>query len=124
MRAANEFHPLLSNSACLRLFAMLRYAGSTPLTGECLDDHISWMIHEEKHGTIVLSGPITHSPSIPPLIGMTILRATDRSHATRIADSDPFVATGTVVYDLHDWTVLEGTISMTATLSNSAVTTI
>ena len=112
---------LLARSLALRRFVMLRRVGTAAATPELLDAHLRWVIGEEQAGRIFLSGPLTN-PASRPLHGITVLRVADLAEGERVAGLDPFVAAGVVTFELHEWTVFEGAISTTVTLSDGMVT--
>ena len=113
---ARALPPLLAHSLALELVIMLRRVGTTAPTPELLERHLRWVTDREREGAILLSGPI--DPASRPLHGMTLIRAGTVEEAELIARQDPFVIEGVVVYDLHRWTALEGSLTLTATISN------
>ncbi len=111
---------LLARSLALKLFVMLRRIGSTAVTPELLDAHLRWMIAEETAGRVFLSGPI--GAASRPLHGLTVLRTADLNEAERVARGDPFVAGGVVTFELHEWTVFEGSIPLRLSISSGTAT--
>lgn len=114
-------HPLLARAARLTLFVMLRRTVNGALLRDNLTAHLTWMIGEEKRGKIFLSGPVAPHDGPTQLHGLTILRAADMAEAEAIARQDPLIQTGAVTFELRAWTVNEGAIPLTVTLSDSTV---
>jgi uncharacterized protein YciI len=113
-------HPLLKDSAGLKLFLMLRRLVDAAALPVLVDKHLQWMIGQEKAGTIVLSGPIDQSEGAA-LQGATVVRANSLAEADSIVRKDPFVEAGAISFDLHAWTVYEGAIPVTLSLSDGRV---
>ena len=110
---------LLARAARLRLFVMLRRTQKPDMLPKLLGAHLHWMIDREKEGLIFLSGPTTPGVGSTRLDGLTIIRAADLAQAEAIAMQDPFVQNDIVGFELFEWTVNEGAIPVTITLSNS-----
>ncbi len=117
---SNDPAVLLARAAKLKLFVMLRRTLKPALLPERLGEHLRWMIGQEKEGRIFLSGPIAPHPSATALDGLTIVRADSLAAAQEIARNDPFVQSGIVAFEMREWTVNEGAIPVTVTLSDSA----
>ena len=118
---------VLARSAKLRLFVMLRRTVDPSRLSAVLAQHLNWMIAAERSGIVVMSGPMAHagpigSDPVTQLAGLTLLRAADLEAATAFARTDPFVEAGIVAFELFDWTVNEGGLTVTLTLSDSTVT--
>jgi uncharacterized protein YciI len=110
---------LLARAAKLRLFVMLRRTVNPALLPEKLGAHLRWMIDQEKDGRIFLSGPIAPHVGMTILDGLTVLRASSLAEAEEIGMQDPFVQSGVVAFEMREWTVNEGAIPLTVTLSDS-----
>ena len=100
-----------------RLFVMLRKAEKPQQSPQYFEAHLTWMIAAEKRGEIFGSGPFVAqdiAPATPgsPAGSMTILRAESREAAIRIADTDPYVLSGTISYEMKEWLVMEGSITL------------
>lgn len=112
---------LLARSASLRLVVMLRRTVRPSLIADKLVAHLAWMIEAEKAGHIFLSGPVTPREGGTKLNGLTILHVASLDEAERLAQQDPLVTAGIVTFELFEWTVNEGAIPLTLTLSDSTV---
>jgi uncharacterized protein len=116
----SEATQLLSGSARLKLFVMLRRTLEPALLREHLAEHLRWMIAAEKRGAIFLSGPIAKREGASHLDGLTIIRAASLADAEALAADDPLVRIGAVAFEMREWTANEGAINVTVTLSDSA----
>ncbi|XOK64620.1 YciI family protein [Paenibacillus elgii] len=68
------------------------------LTEELIRKHIAFQRKLEKNGQLELCGPFSDYQG-----GMMIIRASCYEEARSIAESDPFVSTGTESYELRTW---------------------
>jgi uncharacterized protein YciI len=83
--------------------------------------HLEYMIGLEKRGLVFASGPLAEGEGPPSGHGLTVLRAKDAGEARAIAAGDPFVANGLRTFDLREWTVMEGTLSLRVNFSDQSV---
>lgn len=112
---------LLARAAQLKLFIMLRRTHEPARVPLMLSAHLRWMIGAERAGQIVMSGPVLPHEGATPLDGLTIIRAGSLAEAATLAQTDPFVAEGIVAFELCEWTVNEGALTVTLTISDSTV---
>jgi uncharacterized protein YciI len=112
---------LLAHSAKLKMFVMLRRTLDRALLRENLGAHLRWMIDAESRGSIFLSGPVSGGDGSTQLDGLTIIRAPDAAAATQLANEDPLVRIQAVAFEIHEWTINEGSISLAVSLSDSSV---
>ncbi len=112
---------LLARSAKVTMFVMLRRTLDGALLRANLGAHLRWMVDAETQGKIFLSGPVTAGEGTTQLNGLTIIRAPDAAAATQLANEDPLVKIGAVAFEIGEWTINEGSISMTVSLSDSGV---
>jgi uncharacterized protein YciI len=96
---------------------------STPRPGtdraaieELVDEHISWLLGLERDGTLFASGPLLSGPGVGPGSGVTILRVPDEDTARSVAGQDPFVRAGLRTFEVHQWRVNEGSVSVQMSL--------
>jgi uncharacterized protein YciI len=120
--ARSEATQLLSRSAKLKLFVMLRRTLDPALLRAHLGEHLRWMIEAEKRGEIFLSGPIARREDGTQLDGMTVVRTATLADAEALAQTDPFVKRGAIAFEMREWTANEGSLSVTVTLSDSTAT--
>jgi uncharacterized protein YciI len=120
--ARSEATQLLSRSAKLKLFVMLRRTLDPALLRAHLGEHLRWMIEAEKRGEIFLSGPIARREDGTHLDGMTVVRTATLADAEALAQTDPFVKRGAIAFEMREWTANEGSLSVTVTLSDSTAT--
>ena len=86
-----------------------------------LPAHLEYMIGLEKRGVVFASGPLADGEGPPSGHGLTVLRTTDAQAARAIAEADPFFANGLRTFELKEWTVMEGTLSLRVNLSDRSV---
>jgi uncharacterized protein len=118
-----QYNPavLLARAARLKLFVMLRRVVRPEFLTENLGEHLRWLIDQETAGIIFLSGPVVARDDGVALAGITIIRAPTIDEAEAIARQDPFIKLGIFTFDMHEWTVNEGGISLFVSLSDSSV---
>ncbi len=86
-----------------------------------LPAHLEYMIALEKRGVVFASGPLSDGEGLPTGHGLTILRAKDAREARAIAEGDPFFANGLRTFELKEWTIMEGTLTVRVNLSDQSV---
>lgn len=84
--------------------------------GAAAPAHLRWLLALEAEGRVLLSGPLLDGPGVGPGSGVTVLRARDAGEASRIAARDPFVVAGLRTFDVFQWRLNEGSISVTVSL--------
>jgi uncharacterized protein len=84
--------------------------------GAVVPAHLRWLLALEAEGRVLLSGPLLDGPGVGPGSGVTVLRARDADEASRIAARDPFVVAGLRAFDVFQWRLNEGSISVTVSL--------
>jgi uncharacterized protein len=83
--------------------------------------HLDYMISLERRGLVFASGPLADGEGPPSGHGLTVLRAKDANEARTLAAADPFVVNGLRSFELKEWTVMEGTLSLRVNLSDQSV---
>jgi uncharacterized protein YciI len=83
--------------------------------------HLEYMIGLEKRGLVFASGPLADGAGPPTGHGLTVLRAKDAKEARALAEADPFFVNGLRTFELKEWTVMEGTMSLRVNLSDQSV---
>ena len=82
--------------------------------------HLAHQVEMEKTGVMFAAGPLrpagTDQP--PGALGMFVLRASDEAEARRLADADPMQLKGVRTYEMYEWTMNEGRISISIDLSD------
>jgi uncharacterized protein YciI len=86
-----------------------------------LPAHLEYMISLERRGLVFASGPLSDGEGPPTGQGLTVLRTKDAKEARALAAADPFVANGLRSFELKEWTVMEGTLSLRVNLSDQSV---
>ena len=105
----------------LKLIVMLREPAAKPMRDVDLSEHLSWMIAKEKEGKVFASGPfVSSNAALGSTGGMTILRVRDLEQAREVAESDPLVENGIVRYQLREWLLMEGGVTVKLSFSDGA----
>lgn len=105
-----------------KLYVIFSKGGTTPdRLGQVLPDHLEYMIGLEKTGVLVASGPLTAEPGKPAGDGLTILRAESAEQARAIASRDPFVVNKLRTFDVREWTVMEGSLTLKVNFSDQTL---
>jgi len=86
-----------------------------------LSAHLEYMIGLEKRGLVFASGPLSEGAGPPTGHGLTVLRARSFDEARAFAQGDPFVANGLRSFELKEWTVMEGALSLRVNLSDQSI---
>ncbi len=118
---SNDPAILLARAAKLKRFIQLRRTRDPALLHANIGAHLRWMIAAEQDGHIMLSGPVAPGDGEVQLDGLTIIRAASLADAHALAQQDPFIKLGAVSYELREWTVNEGALTVTLSLSDSTV---
>jgi len=105
-----------------KLYVILSKGGATPeQIGAVLPDHLEYMIGLEKKGTLFASGPLTATDGKMAGDGLTIVRAANIEDARTIASADPFVKNKLRTFEVREWTVMEGSLSIKVNLSDQSL---
>ena len=83
--------------------------------------HLEYMIGLEKRGVVFASGPLADGEGPPSGDGLTVLRSGSAEEARAIAEADPFFVNGLRTFELKEWTVMEGTLSLRVNLSDQSI---
>jgi uncharacterized protein YciI len=83
--------------------------------------HLEYMIGLEKRGLLFASGPLSDGEGPPSGQGLTILRADSAAEARALAEADPFFVNGLRTFELKEWTVMEGSLSLRVNFSDQTV---
>ena len=116
-----EIDALLERSAKLQLYVMFCTTVAPARLMDHLADHVRWVISQEVQGRIFLAGPVAPADAGRAIDSILVLRAADLDQARRIAADDPLVREGVVTFEVREWTVFEGALGFTVSLSGSAV---
>ncbi len=105
-----------------KLYVVHSMGGATPdQIGAVLPDHLEYMIGLEKQGILVASGPLTADAGQPAGDGLTILRAASADDARAIASADPFVVGKLRSFEVREWTVMEGSLTVKVNFSDQTL---
>lgn len=105
-----------------KLYVILSKGGATPeQIGAVLPDHLEYMIGLEKKGALFASGPLTAADGKMAGDGLTIVRAANIKDARAIAAADPFVKNKLRTFEVREWTVMEGSLSIKVNFSDQSL---
>jgi uncharacterized protein YciI len=105
-----------------KLYVILSKGGATPeQIGAVLPEHLDYMIGLEKKGALFASGPLTSTDGKMAGDGLTIVRAASIDEAHAIASADPFVKNKLRAFEVREWTVMEGSLSIKVNLSDQSL---
>ena len=91
---------------------------------ELLPKHLERQVELEKQGILFAAGPMEPQENDKPRTGMIIIRADSFEDAHAIAMEDPLHAAGLREFDIWNWSMNEGSFTVTISYSNqSAVIT-
>ena len=85
-----------------------------------LPKHLERQVELEKQGILFAAGPMEPEDSDKPRTGMIIVRADSFEHANEIAMGDPFHAEGLREYDVWNWSMNEGSFTVTINYSDKS----
>ena len=105
-----------------KLYVILSKGNATPeQIGGHLPQHLEYMISLEKSGVLFASGPLADAEGKMRGDGLTIIRAANVAEARKIAEQDPFVINRLRSFELREWTVMEGSLSIKVNLSDQTL---
>lgn len=85
-----------------------------------LPKHLERQVELEKQGILFAAGPMEPEDSDKPRTGMIIVRADSFEHANEIAMGDPFHAEGLREYEVWNWSMNEGSFTVTINYSDKS----
>ena len=87
---------------------------------ELLPKHLERQVELEKQGILFAAGPMEPQENDKPRTGMIIIRADSFEDAHAIAMEDPLHAAGLREFDIWNWSMNEGSFSVTISYSNQS----
>ncbi len=91
---------------------------------ELLPKHLERQVELEKQGILFAAGPMDPQDDSKPRTGMIIVRADSFDHAHEIAMRDPFHAEGLREFDIWNWSMNEGSFTVTINYSDQSATVV
>ena len=91
---------------------------------ELLPKHLERQVELEKQGILFAAGPMEPQDNTKPRTGMIIVRANSFDHAHEIAMGDPFHAQGLREFEIWNWSMNEGSFSVTINYSDQSASII
>lgn len=85
-----------------------------------LPKHLERQVELEKQGILFAAGPMEPEDDSKPRTGMIIVRADSFEHANEIAMGDPFHAEGLREYEVWNWSMNEGSFTVTINYSDKS----
>ena len=89
-----------------------------------LPQHLERQVELEKQGILFAAGPMEPQDDTKPRTGMIIIRADSFEHANEIAMGDPFHAAGLREFDIWNWSMNEGSFTVTINYSDKSAAVI
>ena len=87
---------------------------------ELLPKHLERQVELEKQGILFAAGPMEPQEDDKPRTGMIIIRADSFDDAHAIAMEDPLHAAGLREFDIWNWSMNEGSFTVTISYSNQS----
>ena len=87
---------------------------------ELLPKHLERQVELEKQGILFAAGPMEPQENDKPRTGMIIIRADSFEDAHAIALEDPLHAAGLREFDIWNWSMNEGSFTVTIRYSNQS----
>ena len=85
-----------------------------------LPQHLARQVELEKQGILFAAGPMESQDEDKIRTGMIIVRASCFEEADEIAKADPFHAAGLREYDVWNWSMNEGSFTVTINYSDQS----
>jgi uncharacterized protein YciI len=105
-----------------RLFVVMSKGNGRPdLIANVLPEHLEYMIGLEKAGILFMSGPLGAGDGASAGDGLTVLNVDTLEHAQTLAGDDPLVRAGARTFSVREWTVMEGRMQFTLSLSDKSL---
>ena len=89
---------------------------------ELLPKHLERQVELEKQGILFAAGPMEPQEKDKPRTGMIIIRADSFEDAHAIAMKDPLHAAGLREFDIWNWSMNEGSFTVTISYSDQSAT--
>ena len=87
---------------------------------ELLPKHLERQVELEEKGILFAAGPMEPQENDKPRTGMIIIRADSFEDAHAIAMEDPLHAAGLREFDIWNWSMNEGSFTVTISYSNQS----
>ena len=85
-----------------------------------LPEHLKRQVELEKKGILFAAGPMDPFDKTKTRTGMIIVRANSFEEADEIAKNDPMHTSGVREYDIWNWSLNEGSFSVTINYSDQS----
>ena len=85
-----------------------------------LPQHLARQVELEKQGVLFAAGPMESRDDDKVRTGLIIVRASSFEEADEIAKADPFHAAGLREYEIWNWSMNEGSFTVTINYSDQS----
>jgi uncharacterized protein len=107
---------LVEQHLTLRLFIIFwRLDGNEEAIAPLLSEHLLYMDGLDRSGALFASGPFTDDPTGS---GLSIVRANSAEEAAEIAATEPLANAGVRSFQIREWSLREGSLSIILGLSD------
>ncbi len=89
-----------------------------------LPKHLERQVELEKQGILFAAGPMEAEEADKPRTGMIIVRADSFEQAREIAMGDPFHAEGLREFEIWNWSMNEGSLTITVNYSDQSASVV
>lgn len=111
--------PLTKDMLGMDLYVIFtRPSGPPEEIKKMLPEHLERQVELEKQGILFAAGPMEAEGGDKPRTGMIIVRASSFEHAREIAMGDPLHAAGLREFEIWNWLLNEGSVSVTLNYSD------
>lgn len=91
---------------CLRIYKAGPYRNQPEDEAEQIQTaHQRYLFQLRAEGKLVINGPVMNDPELK---GIGIFYTTDKDEVKRLADRDPAVKAGRLVYEIYEWFGIPG----------------
>jgi len=96
----------LGKQYCVRLYKVGPNYDQPPDEADKIQmEHLRYLFQLRAEGKLLISGPVVDDPELK---GVGIFNTTDKEEVKRLADGDPAVKAGRLVYEVYEWFGLPG----------------
>jgi uncharacterized protein YciI len=85
-------------------------------------EHLEYMIGLARKGVLFAAGPVNTEAGAPTGSGMALFNTTTADEARRYAEGDPFYLKGLRSFEIHEWVLMEGSMTVTLNFAEGIMT--
>jgi uncharacterized protein len=91
---------------CVRLYRAGPNQNQPPEEADRIQrEHLRYLFQLRAEGMVLINGPVIDDTELK---GVAIFNTTDKNEVSRLADGDPAVKAGRLVYEIYHWYGLPG----------------